>query len=190
MTCWIKCQSNKFIYFGEWFKFLINENVQKSRRCTHCSCKPLRFCSALCKLSRSFIIFEICILDALFCTCANQHPPIPITTDTIRTRSFIQLCGGPGAKHMRILVRLPMKHYAMMTVCLFCMLTGYLLNIFYTLRESFCCVLKRRAWIFDFTCAYNDTHQSELYLIMTFKKPQLFDQNSLYCGFSQLMIWF
>lgn len=149
---WLVESNQKFIYFGELFKFLLNVNVQKSRRCTHCSCKSLRLCSALCKLSRSFIIFEICILDDLFCTCANQHPPIPITTDTIRTRSFIQLCGGPGAKYMGILVRLPMKHYVM-TVCLFCMLTGYLLNIFYTLREPFCCVLKRHAWIFDFTCA-------------------------------------
>ncbi len=162
MTCWIKCKSNKVLYFGEWFKYLINENVQKSRRCTHCSCKPLRFCSALCKLSRSFIIFEICILDALFCTCANQHPPIPITTDTIRTRSFIQLCGGPGAKYMRILVRLPMKHYVMTVFILACCLD--ICWIYFTPSESHSAVFSKGVHGYLISCVLIMIHISQSYI--------------------------
>lgn len=183
---WLVESNQKFIYFGELFKFLLNVNVQKSRRCTHCSCKSLRLCSALCKLSRSFIIFEICILDDLFCTCANQHPPIPITTDTIRTRSFIQLCGGPGAKYMGILVRLPVMTH---DDCLFILHADWISAeyILHPQRVILLCSQKACMDIWFHMCL-NDTHQ--LYLRMTFKKPQQFDQNSLYCGFSQLMIWF
>lgn len=66
---------------------------------THCSCRSRRLFSALCRLSRSFIILEMCSFDALFCTWANQQPPKPITTDTKSSRSFSQLCGGPGDKN-------------------------------------------------------------------------------------------
>lgn len=115
--------------------------------CTHCSCKSLRLCSALCKLSRSFIIFEMCTLDDLLCTCANQHPPIPITIDTIRRTSFIQLCGGPEAKGIEMLI----------TQSNITALAEHFLNTVWQ------CALNGRAWIYDFTCAQM-IHISQSYI--------------------------
>lgn len=55
------------------------------------SCKSRRLCSAVWRLSKSFIIFVICSLEVLFCVYANQQPPKPITIETVNIKSFIQL---------------------------------------------------------------------------------------------------
>lgn len=132
---------------------MVNVEVQESRRCTHCSCKSLRLCSAVCKLSRSFIIFEICTLDALFCTRANQHPPIPITIDTIRSRSFIQLCGGPGVKVHGDISQT--ANEILCDVCVFILHADWISAEYFLQCERVIplCVLNRHGWIFDFACA-------------------------------------
>lgn len=58
----------------------------------HFCCRSCRLCSALCRPSRSFIIFFMWSLEYRFWMYANQQPPMPMTIDTTSMKSFKWLC--------------------------------------------------------------------------------------------------
>lgn len=62
----------------------------------------VRLSSAFWRLSRSFIIWEMWILDDLFWMYANQQPPTPMMIEIINIKSFSQLWWGPTEKIHKI----------------------------------------------------------------------------------------
>lgn len=76
----------------------------QNRIVSHFCCRSWRLCSALWRLSRSFIIFFMWSLECRFWMYANQQPPIPMTIETTSMKSFRWLCLFTTKKKHRCLV--------------------------------------------------------------------------------------
>lgn len=98
-------QINKCILYFEQTRGLISikhnlascvvlkiKQSKQNRACSHFCWRSSRLCSALWRLSRSFIIFFMWSLECRFWMYANQQPPIPMTIETTSMKSFRWLC--------------------------------------------------------------------------------------------------